>query len=77
MSDCQHCEAAGRSGSTRPFVPPDGTVNDLTFECGCGGMWFQMNPYYHLWQRAKSKEELAGVRDEILAAARGELADWY
>ena len=77
MGDCPYCEAAGRSSSTRPFVPPGGTVNDRTFECRCGGMWIQMNPHYHLSQRAKNREQLARVRSEAFAAARGELPDWY
>lgn len=46
---CSKCWDAENSYDGKPFIPPDGSVNDRTFACSCGQKLWQYNDYYHLW----------------------------
>ena len=53
---CQECKELHRSNSKKPFCPPIGTVNSLSFRARCGQCWLQINDFFHLWQTATEDE---------------------
>ena len=65
---CKTCEGARHSYDGNPFVPPNGSCNDLIFHCpDCGQYWWQFNTYYHLWKATDAEECAAAVRNEMMA----------
>lgn len=53
---CEKCTEVQEGSTKKPFCPPRGTVNDLSYRAPCGKMWLQFNQHYHLWQPVTDKE---------------------
>ena len=46
----------------KPFVPPNGGVQDKTYTCSCGQMWWQYNTYYHLWSKVNDQTTMENIK---------------
>lgn len=65
--DCPTCKDAEHSYDGNPFVPPKGSVQQVTFICpDCGQRWWQFNTYFHLWKAVDRLEFAAVQRNEML-----------
>ncbi|MFZ2299876.1 MAG: hypothetical protein WAW00_01925 [Candidatus Moraniibacteriota bacterium] len=57
---CDKCKSIAHSHDGNPFVPLNGSCNDLTYECpDCHAYWWQFNAHFHLWRAVPSETFLA------------------
>ena len=53
--DCANCESLEKSTDRHPAVPLGGSCTDVLHICPNDGQrWWQMNTFFHLWQRVDS-----------------------
>jgi hypothetical protein len=68
---CDKCEYIALSSSTNPFIPPNGSRNDMTYLCSCGQAWWQCNDHFHLWQQVDPGTYQAILVDQEFVAEFG------